>query len=360
MSTTDYILADSFEKLLHAPVTKQSLAFLGMVSDSKEFRNAVRHDKTTLSESVRFVMDEDFIDLANHVSQMPIEKLTFLRHTIRPPYDKMWIEWDEHVKQKTAIASGISIKDFPERIGLLIERLPYNESIYKVQTVMFINGTATYCHIGFQYIADYDLPSTALNQYMSTEDKILQTINNTEYSGNILINEDYASRNDPEMVKRFLDGVAFTAGPITEKYVHESINENLPSDQQREANKILRGLMGGEQGSFRFYVTVIGLMNIFTYTETRGHRERRSRMLNKRIRPYMDYHKVSIQAPRTRVIDWIENKGDGIPRRRHQVRGHYRSLNGKQFWIKPHYRGDSSLGYVNKDYVVENGLNNEN
>ena len=52
--------------------------------------------------------------------------------------------------------------------------------------------------------------------------------------------------------------------------------------------------------------------------------------------------------------------GQGLPKRAHQVRGHYRTqrygvrLPVEQWiWVPTHQRGDANLGFIHKDYHVE-------
>tara|TARA_R100000700_G_C3172623_1_gene147134 strand:+ start:484 stop:1731 length:1248 start_codon:yes stop_codon:yes gene_type:complete len=45
--------------------------------------------------------------------------------------------------------------------------------------------------------------------------------------------------------------------------------------------------------------------------------------------------------------------GTGIAKRRHEVRGHIRVLkDGRKVWVKPHERGNLSMGRVHKEYVL--------
>lgn len=105
-------------------------------------------------------------------------------------------------------------------------------------------------------------------------------------------------------------------------------------------------------------------------------------------RPLMDYHRVSLKLPKTRPQRWVERKlslADARRRKAHQVRSHWRTYltegacrrvspaddghvweydheNGYRLCctcesfgrlIPEHERGDPSLGWVRKDYVLE-------
>jgi hypothetical protein len=70
--------------------------------------------------------------------------------------------------------------------------------------------------------------------------------------------------------------------------------------------------------------------------------------------PLLSYYVCKI-APHVRKVIARRRNGvsDGEGVREHFVRGHFKLRNGRTFWWKGHFRGDKSLGVVEKDYLVE-------
>lgn len=101
-----------------------------------------------------------------------------------------------------------------------------------------------------------------------------------------------------------------------------------------------------------------------------------------RATPYFVHHRVSLTAPGEIVVRAVTRAlGERIPRRRHEVAGHWRRdwrrpldmacahvfadetevrevrvmCDGRHSWIDDHMRGDASVGCVDKEYEVTEG-----
>ncbi len=109
-------------------------------------------------------------------------------------------------------------------------------------------------------------------------------------------------------------------------------------------------------------MAILSLMNFDWFVQEPKDIGIQSLKLKREVTPSDSHHRVVLKLPKTkgRIIN---PKG---PRRteaygvkRHQVAGHerhYRDAHGniyKTIYIKPHWRGDASLGTITKDYVVE-------
>lgn len=85
--------------------------------------------RTPLNRAARFVLDDDFTRLVTEIALQPPSVLYAHRPSILLPYDTMWIEWNEHVRQQHSRA--VQKLDLDEgrlahvspRVGMLIE--PY-------------------------------------------------------------------------------------------------------------------------------------------------------------------------------------------------------------------------------------------
>ena len=69
------------------------------------------------------------------------------------------------------------------------------------------------------------------------------------------------------------------------------------------------------------------------------------------------FETMEVGLPKERghqIRDQVFVDGVGIPKRRHEVRGHIRRYkNGMKVWVKSHERGDLSMGRVHKEYVLK-------
>ncbi len=85
---------------------------------------------------------------------------------------------------------------------------------------------------------------------------------------------------------------------------------------------------------------------------TPGKLFKRKRLRKKRNHPHFEHFIVELEVDEPDP----EQEGRSVfqPRKRmHQVRGFYRHYkSGKVSWVKPHWRGDETLGVVKKDYEV--------
>jgi len=69
------------------------------------------------------------------------------------------------------------------------------------------------------------------------------------------------------------------------------------------------------------------------------------------------FETMEVGLPKERghqIRDQVFVDGVGIPKRRHEVRGHIRRYkDGRKVWVKSHERGDLSMGRVHKEYILK-------
>ena len=133
-------------------------------------------------------------------------------------------------------------------------------------------------------------------------------------------------------------------------------------------------------GQFRFAICALYLINGQDFTNYGMWRAGvGQRIVGGKVAPYLEHRRVSLKIPRLEIRRRaIQHLGESIPRRRHEVSGHWRHRHGKgdaacthvwanvtpnrqecqlcgydRWWVPDFERGDASLGYVLKDRVVE-------
>lgn len=154
---------------------------------------------------------------------------------------------------------------------------------------------------------------------------------------------------------------------------------------EKDAAETISQLMLSETteftGMMRWIVVVLAMLNEVPISTQHMEPQGSIRTGLTGRRPYMDYHKVTLRVPKTRPVQYIERQFRQAARRRaHEVRAHWRTylhevrckpdeheweydhnegyrLCGKCMaygrLIHEHVRGDPSLGWVNKQYVVK-------
>lgn len=71
-------------------------------------------------------------------------------------------------------------------------------------------------------------------------------------------------------------------------------------------------------------------------------------------KPFLEFRtvKLSLTTPQERMA-FCQQHGTASPRKRHEVRGHFKRLrNGERGWVASYERGDASLGYIKHNYEV--------
>lgn len=113
-------------------------------------------------------------------------------------------------------------------------------------------------------------------------------------------------------------------------------------------------------GDIRFLVTALAMINCvpIKYVD----RQPTATTGQKRPRQYMEQHTVEIVAGRTKVERLIDSSlkraSDEYTRKRaHEVRGFFRIIhrgteNEQRIWVRPHMRGDASIGFTRRTYEV--------
>jgi hypothetical protein len=135
-------------------------------------------------------------------------------------------------------------------------------------------------------------------------------------------------------------------------------------------------------GQMRWLVTALAMLNEVPVRADYVQPSHSMRAPRSKRHNFLDYHKCSLRLPKTRPIPYLERYLANVERkhRAHEVRGHWRTYlhesycpteehaweydhdNGYRLcgkcmgysrFIHEHVRGDASLGWVKKDYVIK-------
>lgn len=338
------------------------------VSDYKRYTQGLRRD---IIEAQRFILDThatwEIVDRADLDTKHLMDRVQ-LAHL---PYEKVWIEYNQHDKIEANFFSGRGPKPETDAVapmaGFLIKRVDGRPDAWVAQKVQAEGDGELLVKHGldvFEYF--FDASSAYPIKRLAGRRSVL---------------DDGVFSSDPQTVATALWGQAalleendplreaFNKGSMAISHLwREQINATIASDPVNKipyltrTTQFMSGYMKEMIGELRFLVTALALMNevpIIVSDEVRPHKP--TFLAGGRMQPFLTHRTVSINVPaikrkRRTVADILYEAGS--KKRRHMVRRHRRTyLNPdgsiKQVkWIEAHERGDANLGWVTHDYAV--------
>lgn len=366
---------------------------LFLYGDSIEERVLVKRLADGLTRATRFEMDDDFTRVCAAATLLEPAQTASLAQVSMPPFETMWIEWDEHVKvQHCNKIQGPIQRDAPRRIGFLIEReTKLSFPCYRVWVGLgvTVDGLAPgLSPIGYLLIPDAmtDPALVLVNPQDKEFNEVLTDTSSTDKDatvglfGALLLGWGYLNQlqgvtvhmksnvvAEVELPKReiaFLNEVVMRARVIRGGYMGERCLQMYRNRPVHIREDFIDMSIRESNGTFRWLITILGMMN--TYQTVASSYQLPSsaslgpRPLNLRKVPFLEFRRLSVKLPVAKPIAELIKpmRLSQIRKRAHQVRGHYRlyrKLN-KRVWVKQHQRGDASLGFVHKEYLIESGL----
>ena len=413
----DLSLADKVREYVETPER-----VLTLDTDIAERRKLARHVKNLIQTSHRVRVEYDAATAASKLGQLHPELLLEMLHRARLPYPKMFIEWPVRAQfEGVGIAEHIA-EDAPEWTGVFLEALNPNGTQYRIT------------HVGFTREDDSGgLVLSPLTIYVDTEDpaRVPENMRDTLLICEkahmsrltmrmLLLGSAYVGprpvdvKTVADLPEEALDEVLGLdpGSPLheTRKQICQQVTRHaswqftpeLPSYKEALQNEKYAGRRIAEiaqasvmecltegSGMFREVISILALINardysseVVTKSGTGGRFVR-----GKRI-PYMTHRQLTIKVPREVVVNkLIKVIGEGIPRRRHEVTGHWCNSHKvgdptckhdpivgcqravyvaetenmelclvcghRRWWRATHERGDAQIGYVTKDTVVK-------
>jgi len=348
--------------------------------------------KDRLRNSRRFYVDEEVTRAATRLGVQHPEILMQMLRRARLPFGRVWVEWDNRAQ---AEESGIVDETAPDRFGVLVERLDEQEPLYRMTPVGLITGETRgagqavgVSPISVVYHLDHPvagLPLTADQRQIAEiadlpEDYVRKTLIGSAYVGQV------SDRNDQEEVQHRIalcDTLAAHATNVLTPFMAPLIRRTLAGDGRINRDvlqRIMRTEVIENSGTWRFVISLFALINARDYVESeQTYRAGKSRMVGGNIVPFLDHWLVSLKLPR-KIVEAriIRQMTEAIPRRRHEVIGHWKHsrkhgdpncehayvsetptrercaiCGAARWWVNEFERGDASIGYIIKDRLVE-------
>ena len=344
-------------------------------------------------QSQKFLITDNLLDHAIRASYVKPKYLLDGLHNTRPPFNNMWVEWNEKErvqknrkeliklckeKGETKEVEPLHLAGIPDRIGYHIKRISNevnvrtNQVIECGETIFYtcffqMEDKKFYCpEMGFNinYDCNYNYESF-VNTWKNQND--FSPVNMTEEAfyyncasnGAVMLGSTYSEmyKGDP-----YLDHIFRNLIPVQTCSTHwvRSAHAFLEPVQEKESIRHAADLnrLGGDP---RFLISLLNMLNYdLVSTETVVPPKKITHIYLNRSVPKNEYKVVQINLPKPRGKR-VYNRmftGQGSPKREHWRRGHWRRVHDKKgklikrIWIGEQRVGDKKLGKIIHDYEL--------
>lgn len=369
-------------KLCHMYATALTNPRKGLLGyqNSPQAKASIRHKQIELATAQRFFVSNKLLEHAVVASYVKPKHLFAALERALPPFNNMWIEWDEeHRKtmeykwrEKLGVDwLGAYDNDRLEARLLLEEKgmMPFDKAGFHIQKQ---NDTYGFCFAFntpeqkiilplYKMVIFYEENVTAefLGEGISTtgvrvpieqiEEKYI-----TE-QGEVFLGDEYLHHHGSDniyadtLVRRFMSLMEYNATVMT--------FTEKPEEGILRTMKIMS--LHQMYGMGRFMVSLLGLLNYDLIIQETGRPEKiKGARFADRDLKVNEYTTIDIELPKPRGKRIYERMfmGQGSPKREHWRRGHWRTLRDeagnlkKRVWIDAMKCGDPKLGSIIHDY----------
>lgn len=319
----------SFKSFVHRHVLE---------SESLKFRMALRSAR-------RFVIDDDFMNALVENSHVPQDKMLARCDLANLPFEKVWIEFDNHARinaQHRIGTSAAPLPGTPTKVGFLLQRYKADDP-----TEWFAQCFST---LPGENETDSGITSVAY-QFSSK-------IGGFDDETFAALPWGYISKTPHDLWKRGRAIIAPFWQPIMQHIRKDAFVEELHEGR----------------GDMRFLITLLAMINNvptkYVFRPSAGYYTSKAKR-----HQFLDSSTIYIQPGRVSTVNIAKKYlNNAIRMRRHEVRGYWRhhytnprcSIENHVWenntctkcgtirkWINEYARGDASIGYVMHNYVVK-------
>lgn len=367
--------------------------------------------KELLARSRRYVLDPDATFAAAKLGVTHPELLLSMLKRARTPYGLIWIEYP----LMPALEGANSVlpdseTENPERVGFFIEQIDPDRQVYRMQGASVLDDSGIAIFHPFSILYDLEDREDELVPMAETQEICRATGNSRLTLRMNLLGAGFVGSSpwgnvtgrgvDPEAdeaLRKHRDAVcaqvsrhaAYMFSPFDRGATRDLLQDRHPAELQAAGQMILSEYLQQHAGEWRLALSILALMNARDYIQVdRPAGSWGSRLVRGKTVPFLSHNTVRITLPReVAVRKLIRSVGHGLPKRRHEVGGYYANSHKhgdptcvrlpiigcekatyaaetpnlevclicghRRWWVKDHERGDASLGFVTKDYVVE-------
>ena len=331
-----------------------------------------RNVQTEIVTAQKFVLSKSLIEHAVQASMSKPEILFNMLERGIPPFNSLWIEWDEVYRQellKKIHNDNGKTYDIGETIMPVgYHVLKHNgDYIYSLYTKYEPDNKSYMVSPQIGFSIDNEKPFDRLDAsgnptVMSESDWLKASWQATEaYLGSWYAQE--YGKNGTKKDKYYLDQIRQRITTTQTASMHWMITQekfDLGWDQ-KEMSKFMEISYNVMEGDGRFMIALLGLLNYdLIATEEVTPPKKIDHIAFGRKVPKNEYKVVTINLPKPRGKRVYSRMftGQGSPKREHWRRGHWRVLKNKQgnvlkrIWIDQQKVGNQELGKITHDYVL--------
>tara|TARA_R110000823_G_scaffold313698_1_gene441655 strand:- start:1072 stop:2235 length:1164 start_codon:yes stop_codon:yes gene_type:complete len=337
---------------------------------------ATRKARRELVDAQKFFIDNKLLEVVINLSYENPFKLVELAKRAIPPFNNMWIEWDEKFrlndsgKEKTSnYLKGITDSDSFEKMGYHIQKI--NDKFFYTMYGShknFQNGKIVCVANGFYFSNENKLLSQAFkdvvdwDRNVNLRDKKLLELSRNKTMESLLGNGYMQLVRDFKAEKRnynkafgwFKDRLETGQSIGMEMFLTD--NQFNSGFDHEVMSKQVGGDLKAMEGDLRLIISILGTLNYdyIIYNDAKPS----SKITHMRYGVRTPKHTlklVTIDLPNPtvkRVYKGITS-GMGSPKSEHMRRGHWRRKpDGNRIWIEPMKVGSKNNGIIEHDYFL--------
>lgn len=355
----------------------------------------------------RFYLDDEVTAAAATLGVQHPDLLLQMLPRARSPFPRIWLEWSVPVVIRTA--GQTPAPDVLDRAGVIIEALDSEKPIYRLTQINMTGGDEPqHVHV-CEFSIVYNLTDPTFIPVGTNDqdligrsagfapDMMRKTLVASAYRGVVSDDaeeqavEEAAIAHRLEVCDRLTEHARYTfsramgpviKGVLTNTWKPKTFGHISKQDcelNRQQVCQALRSALLENAGAWRTALAALALINAQDMVESEivgraGHQ----RSVGGKVLPYLEYRTVSLKLPRKVVLGKIiRSLADAIPRRRHDVIGHWKQSRkkadpncehvfipiddrreecaccpAKRWWQANSERGDASIGYVVKNRRV--------
>tara|TARA_X000001388_G_scaffold18724_1_gene12112 strand:- start:8605 stop:9726 length:1122 start_codon:yes stop_codon:yes gene_type:complete len=331
-------------------------------------KKAIAQSKVTMKDIVnsqKFFIDNNLIKTAMELSSQQPHKLIPLIERAIPPFNNMWIEWDE--KQRFAITGEDDSQIF-YKIGYHIQKINghYLYSQFSLPKADATKNKIVCLSSGF-YLQNNGLFDRNFLAYVDyfrefNYDKKRALLSNQTFTKGLLGKRYYGIWKDTTSYKRlvnFLMHKVLTAQTVGNLWMRSDQSLEGGFDYALESERASHELLALD-GDLRLLIGILSLFNYdhIVYNNAKPNRKINHLRYGSRVAKH-DYKLVTIDLPKPNVRKVYKGlvSGNGSPKAEHMRRGHWRvqPIKGgkKRIWIEPQKVGNAKFGTVEIEYALQ-------
>jgi len=331
-----------------------------------------RNVQTEIVTSQKFVLSKSLIEHAVQASMSKPEILFNMLERGIPPFNSLWIEWDEVYRQellKKIHNDNGKTYDLDETImpvGYHVHK-HNGDYIYALYTKYEPDNKSYMVSPQIGFSIDNEKPfdrfdSSGNPEIMSESEWLKASWQSTEaYLGSWYAQE--YGKNGTKKDKYYLDLIRQRITTTQTASMHWMISQSKFDYgwDKNEMSKFMEISYNVMEGDGRFMIALLGLLNYdLIATETVNPPKKIDYISFGRKVPKNEYKVVTINLPKPRGKRVYSRMftGQGSPKREHWRRGHWRVLKNrhgsvlKRIWIDQQKVGNQELGKITHDYVL--------